>query len=394
MKHYEFIMAGGGLGGLSLALHIAHSPLRDHSMLIVDQQAKERNDRTWCFWAETPSMFDEIVFRSWKRIHFAGENFERVVDLGTYDYRMLRGIDFYRFAWAKLSAYPNVELLQGRVDRVEDGDGSARVTIGGHMVSGDWVFDSRFKPAQFNPDPARYHYLQQHFQGWLIETLDQPLDPQTVTFLDFRTPQKNEMRFFYVLPFSERRALVEYVTLSRDDYDQALKTYLETALGIKDYRILGREAGISPLTDYPFPRRMGRHVMTIGTPAGRIKPSSGYAFTRIQKDSAAIVQSLLRASHPFDVPDDPGLYRLCDALMLEVMSRHGQDIKPIFSTMFKNNPIQRIFRFLDETTSAWENLLLIASMPPGPFLQAWFRVKVLGGLNARRRNPCFRVNQL
>jgi lycopene beta-cyclase len=42
MKHYDFIMAVGGLAGLSLALHIARSPLRDRSMLIVDRDAKER----------------------------------------------------------------------------------------------------------------------------------------------------------------------------------------------------------------------------------------------------------------------------------------------------------------------------------------------------------------
>jgi hypothetical protein len=71
------------------------------------------------------------------------------------------------------------------------------------------------------------------------------------------------MRFFYVLPFSEHQALVEYVLLGPDDYDQALKDYLESALGIKDYRILAREAGVNPLSDYPFVRRAGRRVMTM-----------------------------------------------------------------------------------------------------------------------------------
>jgi hypothetical protein len=45
--------------------------------------------------------------------------------------------------------------------------------------------------------------------------------------------------------------------------------------------------------------------------------------------------------------------------------------------MFKHNPIQRIFHFLDETATLSEEVRFIASLPPGRFLQALFRLKVL-----------------
>ena len=41
---YDFVIAGGGLSGLSLAYHLAHSPLGDKSILIVDQSPKSQND--------------------------------------------------------------------------------------------------------------------------------------------------------------------------------------------------------------------------------------------------------------------------------------------------------------------------------------------------------------
>lgn len=377
---YDYIIAGGGAAGLSLAYHLVHSPLRDRSILIVDKDAKDRNDRTFCFWTDRPGPFDEVVHRSWSQLQFVGEDFEKVLDLGAYRYQMIRGIDFYRFVRDALSAYPNVEFLQGTVERIDDGSDQARASVDGQIYTGKWIFDSRFRFSTFKPDPARTHSLRQHFIGWVIETPGKAFNPQAATFLDFRTPQKNEMRFFYVLPFSERQALVEYVLLSPDDYDQALKDYLESALGIKDYRILAREAGVNPLSDYPFRRRAGRRVMTIGTLGGRVKPSSGYAFTRIQRDSAAIVHSLLQEGHPFNVPGTPGLYRLCDSLMLQVMYHQGGRIKSIFTAMFKNNPIERIFHFLDETASPWENLSMMASLPPWLFLWAWFQLKVLGSV--------------
>jgi lycopene beta-cyclase len=156
-----------------------------------------------------------------------------------------------------------------------------------------------------------------------------------------------------------------------------MQVYIETVLGIQDYRILAEEEGILPLTDQPFPRRIGQRIMTIGTLGGRIKPSSGYAFLRIQQDSAAIVQSLLRVDHPFDVPPDSRRYRLYDSGLLQVMCHSGEQIKPIFSALVENNPIERVFRFLDGTASLWEDLLVMASLPPWPFLRALFHLKVL-----------------
>ena len=378
MSQYDFIIAGGGAAGLSLAYHLLHSPLRDRSLLVVDKDAKERNDRTFAFWADRPTPFDDVVYRSWNQLRFAGDSLEKVIPLGDFRYQMIRSIDYYQFVRGDLSTHPNVKLLQGRVDRIDDGDEGARVWVEDQAYSGQWVFDSRFSLPNSRPEPNRHHHLCQHFKGWVVETPGRAFDPQIATFLDFRTPQKNEMRFFYVLPFSERQALVEFVLFSPDDCNQALKDYLADTLGITEYRVVAREGGINPLTDAPFPRKLGRRIMAIGTLGGMVKPSSGYAFTRIQADSAAMVRSLLQKGHPFDVPASPRFYRTCDALMLHVMARHGAQIKPIFSAMFRNNPIERIFRFLDEATSLWENLVMMASLPPRLFVQAWFELKILG----------------
>ena len=383
MQMYDFIIAGGGAAGLSLACEMIHSPLRDRSILIVDKDAKDRNDRTWCFWADRPTRFDAIVSRSWSRLRFASSTYTKIVDLYPYRYQMIRRIDFYRFAQQQLAAFPNVELLRGTIERIEDGGDWATVTIDGQTYAARWVFDSRFRLPTFAPDPRRYHSLWQYFHGWEIETPIEAFDPQTPTFLDFRTPQRGATRFFYVLPLSTRRALVEYVVSTApgyggEDHASALHDYLHTVLGITDYRILAREGGASPLTDYPFPRRVGRRVLTIGTLGGRVKPTSGYAFMRIQDDSAAIVRSLLRTGHPFAVPPSSRRYRLYDAILLDLMTHHGEVIGPIFTALFQHNPMQRIFRFLDEAGSLWENMLFIATLPPQQFLQALFRMYALG----------------
>jgi lycopene beta-cyclase len=391
MKFYDFIIAGGGLAGLSLAYHLIHSPLRGSSILILDKDAKDRNDRTWCFWADRPTVFDDIVFRSWDRLRFVGEGFERVFDLETYRYQMIRGVDFYRHVRGVLSMHPNVEFIQGAVERIADGADAAHVTAGDRVYAGRWVFDSLLRPRELQIEPSRYRYLRQHFKGWIIETPSDAFDPHTPTLFDFRTPQNGSMRFVYTLPFSERRALIEYTLFSADllkrqEYERGLRDYIESGLGIGDYRIVEEESGVIPMTDRPFPRRLGRRVMAIGAKGGRVKPSTGYAFLRVQRDSTAIVQSLLKNGYPFGVPRDAAWYRLHDAIMLEVMTRNGARMARIFTELFKNNPIERVFRFLDERGSPLRDAPLLASLPPWPFLRALARAKVLRRIEPSQRD--------
>jgi len=381
MKHYNFILAGGGAAGLSLAYHLSQSALRDQSILIIDQHVKNRNDHTWCSWTKDPTPFDNITYRTWDKLAFYGEDYETVLELSPYHYRMVRALDFYRFTRETLNSHSNVDFMMGKVERIADGDRHAEVLVNELTFSGDWIFDSRHDVADYRPLSNRYHYLTQHFLGWEIETQRPVFNPEIPNFFDFRTPQHGAMRFVYVLPFSEYRALVEYTLFSSQllplaDYEYGLKAYIRDVLGVHSYQILAEERDLIPMTDHPFPRRAGRHVMNIGTRGGRVKATTGFAFQRIQRDCAAIVHSLLTHEHPFDIPTPAARYRTFDAMLLQILYRHGDLSKRVFTDIFKKNPVDRIFRFLDEQGNLWENLQLMASVPPWPFMRAWLKLKL------------------
>ena len=374
MRHYDFIIAGAGLSGLSLALHLLNSPLRDRSILIVDRDDKQRNDRTWSYWSDRSTLFDDLACRTWDRVQLAGLNGERLVNLRRYRYRTIRGCDFYEHARRELAQRPNVTWLRGKVDAIEDGAEAARVIINRQSVTGCWAFDSI--PHRINaPADDRYHEMKLHFKGWEIETPQSVFDPTAPTFLDFRTPQNGAIRFFYVLPFDERHALVEYTLFSAmpllpREYEQAIQTYLRDVLKTGEYRITRQEGGVIPITDRPCLRRLGWRVMSIGMCGGRLKPTTGFAFTRVQSDSAAIVQSLLKHDQPFDVPEDSARYRLYDSMLLDIMEREPERIRSIFAALFKHNSIEHVLSFLDEQASLVQNIHMFATLPPLPFLQA------------------------
>ena len=381
MDHYDYIIAGAGAAGLSLALALIQSDISGRSVLIIDRETKSKNDRTWCFWTDKPTGLESILYRSWSKLRFISPSFDREFDLGNYRYHMIRGIDYYKFARQKIGAHAKFDWIQGTVQSIIDTPHGAQVTVDGNRYSGDFVFDSILRPGDISPVSAQYHDLKQHFVGWIIEASGDIFDPNIPVLFDFRTPQAGAMRFVYILPFSPNSALIEYTLfspslLSPHEYQRGLQNYINDVLGINTYKIVESEQGIIPMTDRIFERQNGEHILNIGTKGGMVKPSSGYAFLRMHCDSAAVVQSLKKHGHPFDIEESSIRYRWFDTILLQIMLRHPNECSNIFEILFRRNSIQSIFRFLDEDGSWSNDLRILGSLPPYRFLEALIKVKL------------------
>jgi len=51
MRHYDYILAGGGCAGLSLVYQLLESSLKEASILIIDPTEGEIPNKTWCYWS-------------------------------------------------------------------------------------------------------------------------------------------------------------------------------------------------------------------------------------------------------------------------------------------------------------------------------------------------------
>ena len=137
--------------------------------------------------------------------------------------------------------------------------------------------------------------LWQHFQGLEIETPKDVFDDEILNLMDFNCDQRNDVHFFYTLPFSKNRALVETTWLSNledkslMDYDLQLENYIKNNLGIKNYKINFLEKGAIPLF-YPFLKN--ENQINIGSAGGMTRLSTGYTFLNIQEHSRYIVKNL------------------------------------------------------------------------------------------------------
>jgi len=371
---YDYIITGGGCAGLSLAVRLMQSAaLRSKSILIIDREKKTTNDRTWCFWEEKPDLFEPVVYRSWKSLHFYGEGFSKKLDIAPYRYKMIRGLDFYRHCYTLLQQQANVQFLYADVEHIANQPGAVAVQAGGKTHEAGYVFTSI---VQTEPRiPANHHYLRQHFKGWVIETPRPFFKPDEATLMDFRVSQQHGTTFVYVLPVSETRALVEYTLFTKDllppeAYNRALQDYIAAFLKITDYRIEEEEFGIIPMTDYPFARPDGR-IIPIGTAGGQTKASSGYTFRNIQKHAARLVHRLEQTGTPALTHSfSSRRFKWYDATLLNILAKGELGGHRIFTRLFQRGNPQTMLKFLDNETTLLEDTRVMRRLPTAPFAKA------------------------
>lgn len=390
MKCYDYIIAGSGCAGLSIAYYLATSKLSGKKVLIVDRVEKSKNDRTWCFWTAQPTTFDGLVRHSWQEIIFADDSGMRTHTLRQHQYALIRGIDFYKHTKQVIAQHPNFEWLQGEITQLSEDESGAYIRVNGEQIRANWVFNSCFDWQTWYRRHTQAHFLLQHFMGWVIETPEASFEPGQATLMDFGTQQHHDARFFYILPFSSRRALVEYTIFSKHilqpiEYQIALENYLREQWKIEQFCIVETEFGVIPMSDAPIPPSPGKHIISVGTVGGAVKPTTGYAFLNIQKQAQQLVKQLEKGQIPHLPSKQKTRFRFYDRLLLNILTWDGNAVKPIFSHLFRNNPIERIFAFLDERSTLAQELLIFSMLPFRPFLKALYRLYFLKTGAGKRR---------
>lgn len=373
MKHYHYIFAGSGLASLMTVYRMATSgAFSDKSILLIDPDTKQANDRTWCFWQKGRSAWESIVYRKWDTAVFANENFSADLDFEGYRYNMIRGIDFYTFVLSELKKHPNIEFVQQKVTDFSDSGSVVSVKTDGGNYTCDKLLNSIYNPA-LAAGQNKYPVLQQHFIGWHVKTLEPAFDVLKPSFMDFSIPQKGNTRFMYVLPFSETEAIVEYTLFSKDllveaEYENAIKEYLSDK-GITNFEIVDKERGSIPMTSYPFWKNNSRNVLNIGSAGGWTKASTGYTFSNADKKSVQLVSFLLQQDD-FTTLYKKNKFWFYDLLLLDILAKKNHKGSSIFSAMFKDGRAAHIFKFLDEESAFAQDLEVIWQCPKGLFIKA------------------------
>lgn len=385
IKHFDYIFTGTGLASLMTVYKmILSGKFSDKSILLLDQDLKKTNNRTWCFWEKEDSIWNSIISKKWDLALFANENFNRDLALKPYSYNKINGIDFYNFVFEEISEQSNITFLNEKVTDINELETHVFVGTEENRYTTNYLFNSIYTKA-FAESQTKYPVLQQHFIGWFVKTESEIFTPEKATFMDFSVEQKGNIRFMYVLPTSKTEALVEYTLfsdklLSSAEYESEIQKYLEK-LGVNAFEIIEKEQGSIPMTCYPFWKKNTKRVLNIGTAGGWTKASTGYTFKNSDKKSSQLVEFLSDtfsddlASTNMKKFHKNSRFWFYDLLLLDILYRHNELGSSIFSSLFKKGNPKLIFKFLDEETSLLEDLQVILKCPKIPFIKALFRIR-------------------
>ena len=370
---FDYIICGGGASGLSIASGLSLDQyFTNKKILIIDPEfPKKKNDRTWCFWENDKSDWDDLTHYKWEKVIFNSPQINKTISLNPLRYKMLKSMSYYKKNNDLILKNPNIQYLNDKVVKVDDKGNFCEVKTENNIYQSKKVFNSILN-WELLKNNSKYPLLIQHFEGWFIKTEKDVFNEQEATFMDFSIKQNSNTRFMYVLPFSKREALVEYTLFSKDllekkGYEKSIINYLKEA-GITNYSITNKESGEIPMTGFPFHKQNSKNIIYIGSAGGWSKPSTGYTFKNIERKSKLLLK-FLKTKDDFKNFSKTTRFWFYDLIFLDVLYQNNHLGRKLFSQMFKNNQSKLIFKFLDEKSNFFDELKIMSSFSTGIFIK-------------------------
>jgi len=354
MKEFDYVIIGGGCAGLSLAYELeVNNKLKDKTLAIIEPRKEYTRDKTWSFWKVFDHNFEDCIIKSWNNFTINTSENSHELNSKKFPYQSIDSGKFYKKINLKLVSNSNISFFKNLSEV------NSKSSI---------VFNSVFE------DDLDKSKLWQHFQGVEIETSKDIFDDEILNLMDFNCDQKNNVHFFYTLPFSKNKALIETTWLSNlenqdlMDYDHQLENYIKNNLRIKNYKIKFVEKGAIPLF-YPSIKKNSK-IINIGSAGGMTRLSTGYTFLNIQEHSKYILKNIDKIDKvkKYNLGQK---YKFLDKIFLKVLKNNPQKMPNIFYKMFKCSP-NTVIKFLSNKSNILEDINIISKMPKLIFIKALF----------------------
>lgn len=365
VQHFEIAIVGGGLSGLIRADLLSENADPNLAIAIIDPAPGKMKEKTLSSWVKKSApvhRYSSLVSHRWDKVQITGPDGERLErTLQNHLYEVIPGEALFRHLQGKLLGDPRFTWIPTSVRSISDQPVGSPSTL--YLESGESITANRILASPVSPSAG----LIQSFVGVEVLTEDPCFHPDSVQLMDFSVPQGGEVRFVYLLPFTEKHALIEYTAFSKrgpedSNLEARLMEWIETTLKIRSFQVLRLESGAVPMDAEHEPRFppsfLSSAIESIGGAAGRIKPSTGYSFSRNLESPAPDSVSLLRKIR----------FHFYDRLLLGVVIRKEGRASEIFFELFRNHPIDSVLSFLGERTTLFEELKIFSRLPWLPFL--------------------------
>ncbi len=354
MREFDYVIIGGGCAGLSLAYELEiHEKFKNKTLAIIEPRNDYSRDKTWSFWKVAAHNFEDCVKHSWSNFSINIPNQTKYIECDNFPYQSIDSGLFYQKIINTLKKNTNIHYFKN---------------INEISTENSFVFNSVSDVSDSKND------LWQHFSGIEIETNKDVFDDKIFNLMDFDCDQRDSVHFFYTLPFSKKKALVETTWVSNlnhpsnQDYSTQLENYIKNKLKIKNYEIKFKETGAIPLF---HPKNIKKiNQMEIGTAGGMTRLSTGYTFMNIQ-DQCKYIRENFESIEKVDNFTINSKYEFLDNIFLKVLKKNSGKMPEIFFKMFNCSP-STVINFLSNKSNIYEDFSIILKMPKLVFLRELF----------------------
>jgi len=362
---YDCVFIGmGASNGLMLLEFIKRGYHQTKRIAVIEPQQKNKNDKTYCFWSSpNDTIVKDLSSIISHQYQFVQTNNNKVQSIQDQPYYCIKSIDFYNLVHEAIASHP-IDKFDAPLVALHPLTDGIEIIIEQQVITGAIVFDSR--PPVFTQEVRNQSYLLQSFFGYHIRLQNPLLHVDTFQMMNFDVDQSCHTQFLYNLPYAPNECLVELTRFGVDtiDIDYAKKILDEKIKAqFGAYEIVAEEEGCIPMTVLKQPASTDKRIINMGARANLIKPTTGYGFKKMHAFASAF-------ENPAQAPSTKARFLFYDHLLLIILIRWPELGKKIFTALFQNNTIQRIFSFLDEKSGISEEVKIFASLPIVPFLKA------------------------
>jgi len=370
--NYDLIIVGGGCAGLSLAMRLSEQNLNCPKVLIIERRDHYVNDRTWCFWCTEDSYLKHLPSHHWETIKIKSAQESSYINCKDTPYLMIEAKVFYEHALQKIAKNNRITIVFNE----------SVVTVPTktnelwHFVGNDEIYTAK-TIVDTRPVKIPQHgdaILWQSFYGYEIECANAVFDRNIATLMDFDDYDKTCVCFNYLLPTSTKKALIEITIFAVHPIPyENLKVKLEKVISRytanQAYKTIRTEHGILPMGNKPQTNSHDKSYIYAGLFAGAARPSTGYAFQRIQRWADYCAKAIYQTQYPISHQPDSISQTAMDSLFLKLVRARPNLAPTIFIKLFSQCDTPKLIRFLSDKAKLFDYIAVMLALPPAPFLK-------------------------
>jgi lycopene beta-cyclase len=369
----DLVLVGGGLANslIAFSLKRSGSPL---SFVVVERGSALGGNHTWSFHQSDLTAAEQALLGPFVSHTWAGQDVKfpgRTRTLHTR-YHSIRSSQLHDVVMGACgdSVLLQMDVVEVRPDSVALGDGRTIAARG--VIDGRGFIDS-----------PHIELGYQKFLGQVLE-LSAPHRLERPILMDATVDQRDGYRFLYVLPFSDRRILVEdtcyseKADLPREFLRAEISRYAERTLGVAVAGVSSEEEGVLPVVldgDIEAFWNDANGIARSGLRAALFHPTTGYSLGEATRFAVSLARGEIDPTRLFEIVRQRslelwrrgGFFRLLNRMLFRaaVPEQRYRVLERFYGL-----PEPLIERFYAGKLTRWDQVRLLTGRPPVPIGRA------------------------